>query len=280
MTRTRSLIFTAIFSLGLTGCTYFDAPPPTGDDAAVDAMNHGMNSSGADQMGQGDRIMAKPIYPSDYSVLQSNSAVEVYSLDDGFSDQDRSFDDDVIQQPQTDSGRVNLSAPKGISGRGVPAGDPSVEIFPLDGRASSYMAPSYMAPSATLTPEPKEHESSEISETEALNMAMIHFAHNSAGVKEADLGKLYKLATAYREQSVAGFSVEGHASERSSLPDPVERQVANLKMSMTRAYEVAKVLMQSGVDGDDIVVKAYGSAKSGPGDDESSRRVDVRPVYN
>lgn len=286
MTKARHLIFAAILGLGLTGCSYFDAPPPTGDDALVDAMNHNLKGASV-QTGEGDRLFARPIYPHEYAVMQSNSSVEVYSLegDGGWLDRSPVSRDPVLREqrlqqgevPQAEEGdRVQWNAPQAIRQNGVIAGDPSVEVFPLDG--------SYSARSSVLTPAPRSSEpempyrESGVSDAEALNRAMFYFAHNSSGVKSEDMGKLYDLAEVYRAQSVAGFSVEGHASERSTLPDPVARQVANLKMSMNRAYAVAKVLMENGVDGDDIVVKAYGAAKSTG--EESSRRVDVRPLYN
>ncbi|MFN3701718.1 MAG: OmpA family protein [Alphaproteobacteria bacterium] len=113
-------------------------------------------------------------------------------------------------------------------------------------------------------------------------IARIYFEHGSAKLTESDIRVITELAQLYNTNQGNALSVEGHASTSSSISDPVRRKEMNLKMSMERAYSVARALMHSGVPANAIRTVAWGDEIPATGNyamdvEAASRRVEVFP---
>ena len=94
---------------------------------------------------------------------------------------------------------------------------------------------------------------------------------------------LEQLASTQNSASSNTLSVEGYASKESSINDDTQRKIVNLRISMERAFAVAKRLMEEGVPYDNIRIVAWGEDHPAPAQDgrtaeEASRRVEILPV--
>ncbi len=101
---------------------------------------------------------------------------------------------------------------------------------------------------------------------------IIRFPYGKSDLNAQDKRALSKITVVNQP-----VSVEGHASQRSNIEDPIKRQVANLKVSMNRAFNVAKTLIEDGVPAHMIETKAYGEARPIIGvDSEANQRVEIK----
>ena len=111
--------------------------------------------------------------------------------------------------------------------------------------------------------------------------AHIYFPHGSARLDADGRAAVESVARRQAEGNAAGLvEVEGHASSRAEIDDPVERRIVNLKMSMDRAFQVSSTLIRSGVPASSIKTTVYGDTKPAlqlPGVDgeAASRRVEI-----
>lgn len=108
----------------------------------------------------------------------------------------------------------------------------------------------------------------------------VYFAHGSSRIDSAGGEAIKKAAGFAAEEPGRALLVEGHASARAQAQDPVQAHIANLKVSMDRAYNVSRQLMKEGVPAASIDTRAYGDtrpaqAEGGAADESSSRRVDI-----
>lgn len=163
--------------------------------------------------------------------------------------------------------------------------DPSVEIFPLDGAGSvNSFEPDYADdepifaeriddPSDVTYTAVEEEEPAMLTPTDG-TAAVILFDHATASLDSSGVSTVKGVADRYGGGPVF---VTGHASVESDITDPVERKISNLKISMNRAFNVAQILMRSGVPGDAIAVSGAGDneAPSGSDDPSSARRVEI-----
>ncbi len=109
---------------------------------------------------------------------------------------------------------------------------------------------------------------------------VIYFAHDVMEISANEMSKVENIASAYQENPNATVNVLGHASLASDIQDPVKRQIANLKVSMGRAFAVSRALMKKGVPTKSIRTSGYGEGQqSAPHDgmdaSAASRRVEV-----
>lgn len=145
--------------------------------------------------------------------------------------------------------------------------NPSVEVFPLDqAMANTLNAVKNAAP---LTPMPSESRG--VAAHSQGNT--VYFAHGSA---ELDAAGHEVVDNAAAQSGGATLSVKGYASPVAAVTDPVKRKMINLKLSMDRAFAVARALVSRGVPVDHV--QATGMGETGVGDDASSRRVEISKV--
>ena len=161
----------------------------------------------------------------------------------------------------------------------MPAEKPKpVEQINLD--TSSNSTPTPLVPTADPVPKPQD-------DTVSLNvpghdLIRIYFDHDSAKLDEGDIGAITTAAERHAG-SPAIVSVEGHASMETSIEDPIKRKIVNLKVSMDRAFAVAKKLIEKGVPGDLIRASGRGdtapsAAADGLDSVAASRRVEISSV--
>jgi len=103
--------------------------------------------------------------------------------------------------------------------------------------------------------------------------AKVYFGH---GVKNPD-GKAKKLLGRFSEgikKHDHPIEVTGYASSRADIKDQKERQIANLKTSLDRAFVVSSDLIRKGVPADTIKTSAWGESYPAESE-EKSRRVEI-----
>lgn len=202
----------------------------------------------------------------------SGGSVEVYSL----------------EEPSPPAEILSGSRSQAVRQGQVSDADPNVTVFPFDdeaGLSTRPVQPTLMPPSqyrplrspfdgAIQTPvSPSEPIAVEPME-KAEDVSRIYFKHGSA-----KLGAIDKQVIDHVAQVSSGLiTVDGHASERAEITDPVERQIVNLKMSMNRALATSSALIRDGVPIERIVTRAFGSGQPAvpiPGTEQetASRRV-------
>lgn len=210
----------------------------------------------------------------------SNGSVDVYPLDDTeFSSPAMEVPYGALENARLEAREIEsveavppsyeLDSPRldNFAVRGVPINS-SVVVFPLDDIAATD-AVGYELP-IPLTD--MQSSNSLQSGIDGNGTYQILFAHDSSALTESDLRLIADIAM--RARSAGSISVEGHASREASIDDPVQKKIVNLRVSMGRAFSVARALMEHGVPADSIVVKGFGEARS-IDDENASRRVDI-----
>lgn len=170
------------------------------------------------------------------------------------------------------------------------AADPSVDVYPLDyGRAdpgtrwagSGILMPSGRDAMAGRVLEPPARSGGPESAVGATDMApaRVFFGHGSSQLTPAARKVLTELAD-WSRRTGGAILVEGHASARAGMTDPVGRETVNLKQSLDRAYAVSRELLRLGVTSDRVRTTGFGDSRpavSEPGRsaEAASRRVEV-----
>lgn len=95
------------------------------------------------------------------------------------------------------------------------------------------------------------------------NLARIYFEDGSSRLNEDDIGVITGITSHYNPNEGQVLNVEGHAKMASDDSDPVRRKEMNLRLSMQRAYAVARALMYSGVPSNAIRTVAWGEDEAG-----------------
>ena len=199
------------------------------------------------------------------------------------------------------SSHLSLIPPKGRL-----TNDSSVKIYPL-GETYSRRDLVPLAPvSALLSPVSKDDEVEALSSSldvsplslslikvepslddklpqeRSVPVATVYFDHDSAylGVEaEKDLAELVAL---YNHSGGGPVFVEGHASKRVGFVNDIRRKTVNLKVSMDRAFSVARALIEAGLPAEVVETKAYGESR--PADvlyddldeETAARRVEIQ----
>lgn len=227
----RFVLLAAVFML--PACSYFNA----NEDIEV------TNADSIDLLR--DTTQAEGDRYSEIVRNRSDGRIEVYNLDGAAASAD------------------NLGAePARIAG-----GDPSVEIYSLDGGLKT-VAPNFGNVQPARVPA--------VVETVSLQGAgdangVVYFDHGSAALDSEDIAIIRDVAQ--RFNGAGKINVVGGASASSSITDPVARKLAHLRLSAKRALNVAKALVLQGVSPDVVHVSGRGEAVSG--DEAGSRRVDI-----
>lgn len=199
----------------------------------------------------------------------SSPGVEIYSLDGAPADTRFSHD---------------ASAPAPARAQGA-VGNSNVEISSIGqpdiGYARNLRPPSYRdAPVSRSQP-----ESGNFVNIAAPGepMIRIYFDHGSTDLNTQDVQKIATIGQKYNANQGNIISVEGHASERAEVNDPVRRKEINLKVSMDRAYAVARALIYNGIPANSIRTVAWGEERppantEGMDTESSARRVEIHSV--
>jgi outer membrane protein OmpA-like peptidoglycan-associated protein len=287
MKKTVNLISVLGAVIILTACSYFDI----GEKIDVSA-DHPQKID----LVTGEAIEAQPLAPVEYEDVadmirqSSDGRVQIFPLDDApVTDApfDGSFNDNAY-----DGGAIDVSpvpaVPLYAENNRNPY--PGVEVYPLDDAMAAVINTPISSASAdapmTLTPFPEKEGvipgrggNAVAVATPGGVPAVVYFAHDSVSLNQKDLAQISELVRNYEPDAVRDISVAGHASVQSSITDPVQRKIVNLKVSMDRAFAVARALIESGVPPERIETRAYGETRPpGLSDmpiDVASRRVEI-----
>ena len=169
-------------------------------------------------------------------------------------------------------GQVYATMPFGS----IVSADPSVEIFPFDDVTS---VPVSMQMAQPVMPSARREDFVAVDVSDR-DTVIVYFGHDSATLNQKGLAKVAEVAEAFNAASGIGLTVEGHASVMANYNSAAQRKVVNLKISMDRAFAVARELIAGGVPADFIRVMAWGDAKpaldlNGKTPEEAARRVEI-----
>ncbi len=268
----------------LAACSYFETGGPEVATAQplekVDLM-------------AGQEIEAQPLAPVEYKDVadvirnSSDGRVEIFPLEGDPFSYDESF--------PGSSEPIEVTPLSAIPVGGEPGGMslyPGVEVFPLDDAMDMQMRAhrggTLDAP-ISLTPFPDNgkiggRDAGRGSDFVAVGLpdgspAVVYFAHDSTALNPEGLAQVSSLARNYGAGGGRDISVAGHASVQSSVDDPVQRKIINLKISMDRAFAVARALIESGIPPERIETRGYGEVRPAPLSDKpvevASRRVEI-----
>lgn len=169
--------------------------------------------------------------------------------------------------------------------RALPSSTPNVQVFSLDDVAAPLPSPHQsMIPLPPISPSGFNSSSVQQTYNAPQDMysapARIYFGHGSSSLDADDKIVLEQISRNYRSANSGLLSIEGHASQRAEVSDPVLRKITNLKMSMNRALAVSSSLIKMGVSPESITTKAWGESRPAQsfGDysqEAASRRVEI-----
>ncbi len=211
----------------------------------------------------------------------SSGNVQVYSLDGDVTEP-------ILKKPVRPRFK---EVPREGYALGNIANNSNVEIIPLDNR----MAEALNLPGAEATMRAWKSDSPDLEplgdepqggfvdvQVPGHKGIRIYFDHDSFILDEGKKGAIATAAEKYRPAPGSYINVEGHASVTANIKDPMQRKVVNLKVSMDRAFAVARALMEKGVPAEMIKAVGWGEVKpSGPVNgmdaESASRRVEIFP---
>lgn len=202
----------------------------------------------------------------------SGSSVELYSLDGDIS-QPVVADEPIriLATNQYDVGTGHRkSAGRGDYGfKGIESStDPSVTIFPF---SNDMYTPGIHAAARNYVRDPKPQASGFATDGPAFvpanidsipmfvgNPNAVYFSHGSAALSAVARQAIASAALTLKDGRI---TVEGHASQRAAVADPVKRAEVNMRMSMKRAMAVTKALIQQGIPAEMIKTTALGDTR-------------------
>lgn len=243
-------LFTLALVLG--GCSYWVTEPEvSGDAEQIDLTQQ--------QRVVPSRDIGQVVYES------SNGSVQLFSLDN-----DAGFNPDYKMPEQQPAQQWRSEGPF-INGSLTPLSseDPSVEIYGFDDVV-------YAEPAAAKAPAVKKPQY----EVQGQDTVVVYFGHDSVALNTDSGDKIADVARAFNAGEMGPITVEGHASVRANYPNETTRKAVNLRISMNRAFIVAKALMDQGVPAEAIKLVARGDTippteLGGKTQEEASRRVEI-----
>ena len=268
----------------LTACSYFDTSEEPVDVTSTQPQ--------AIDLTTGQAVEAQPLAPIEYKDVadvihqSTDGRVQIFSLDDDTVTTPDSFNEGSYNT--IDVNPVDAVPLYAQAGQNVLNPYPGVEIYPLDEAMTTYSRPLPTGGPTSLTPFPvAENQVGRGGDFVAVALpggvpAMVYFAHGSSSLNQEDLALISSLARNYGPGAAQDISVAGHASVQSSLTDPVQRKIINLKVSMDRAFAVARALIESGIPPERIQTAAYGEERPPAPSDKpvevAARRVEIYGV--
>lgn len=246
--------------ISLVGCAYFDH-----DEQLAEHKREAINLTGGEQAPE---TIAQPA-PAIGEVISKSTdgSVEYYSLDGpGLMSQPAGAPPAAAYSYGDAGGAIPVetvsAVPVGQSASGVYSGDPSVQVFPLDG------------PIVAAAPAPSPyHDGMQVVNAATGAPSAVYFDRSSTSLDETDREVLTNVMA--NNNTGRGIAVEGFASTESNISDPVARKIANLKVSMERAFNVTRELIGMGVPAETVTTIAHGENRQAATPAES-RRVEVR----
>lgn len=221
---------------------------------------------------------------------------------DPLTSAEKSFDDNVRIFPLSennarDTGGIQLRPPAGMEGQSY-LNDPSIVVYSLDDpeqpAAQNFISREGRSGDVTresLSPVPEvllsdrgqvmaEPRNYVTIASPGEEMVRVYFDHDSASLEPEEVDKIAQISLGFNpNRPDAILSIEGHSSTESSIEDPVQRRIVNMRVSIDRAYNVARALMQAGIPGDKIRAVAWGEGRPpagpGSGDSDMARRVEI-----
>jgi outer membrane protein OmpA-like peptidoglycan-associated protein len=269
----RKIILATVMTLALGACSTVSG---MGDDLsslfgtkkheAVTPVYNGSSTDGSNWLDAKGNPMNPPSKDVDLSynrmageVATTNSSVQLFSLDGG------SAPAPVQKIDRRSAGTSNF----GMSG--VPSStDNSVTVFPF----SNDMYTPGVKPGFNgygRRPEGNNYLANTVAPIGAVAANTIYFAHGSSALSAGARRKIVAIAQSYSGGMV---QIDGHASHRTGVKDPVKSELINFQMSMKRAMGVMKSLMKEGVPAKAMKVTAHGDAE--PAVPETDRHAEAR----
>lgn len=303
MKKSLNLICALVAIMAVTGCSYFDTGEPvdvTADHPQAIDLTTGQPIQ-AQPLGAGQETAAATDgKPFDYAPIGYNDAaeavrqssdgrVQIFPLDDEQPVSDAPFNGSY----NYNGGSIDVSpveaTPLFASSTNTRNPYPGVEIYPLDDAMTNFSSPQPDAAPASLMPFPVAentgHSFGRSGDFVAVPTmpggvpSVIYFAHDSVALNQQDLAQISALARNYGPGAAQDISVAGHASVQSSIADPVQRKLINLKISMDRAFAVARALIESGIPAERVKTHGYGEeVPPAPSDkpvEIAARRVEI-----
>jgi outer membrane protein OmpA-like peptidoglycan-associated protein len=265
--------FLCIFCAGillpllLGGCSYFD----TGEDERLQTGKPG----GAIEVVDQSAYAPEPISVAEAISRHTDGRVQVFDLDEPVAGA-------LYYEPVYDSAAVQPAAVIPVDYEPAPrvyAANPSVEIFPFEDFAPLANSPAHAAPPPPVEQVMREEDYVALEGHDG-DKVIVYFGHDSAALSLEAQGKVASVASQFNEASGQGITVEGHSSVKANYEGAAQRKIVNLKISMNRAFAVARGLIENGVPADFIRVMAWGDVRpplqvDGKTPEEAARRVEI-----
>ncbi len=166
------------------------------------------------------------------------------------------------------------------------ASTPNVQIFSLDddenisaaGWGNGYTPQSLVSPYTSTQPMMREDDI--VIQDGVGNRAIVYFEHDSADVHGGEIAKIERISSIFNPAAGQGLTIEGHASVQANYADRAQRGMVNLKISLDRAYNVAREMIARGVPPEAIRVIGRGDTipvdeVNGMSAEQASRRVEI-----
>ena len=260
----------------LVGCSYFDT-------SGHEELQVSKSAEDIDVIDQSE-YQPQPVSAAEAISRSTKGRVQVFDLNGPVSQ------DAYIAAPVSSSDAMDVNPvpavpveqfhPKQPSPR-VFAANPSVEIFPFEDFAPvPIVSPMQANPPPPVEQAMRAEEDYVAVEGYGGDKVIVYFGHDSAALTQAALSKISSVAGQFNEASGKGLTVEGHSSVKANYNNASQRKVVNLKISMDRAFTVARSLIQSGVPADFIRVMAWGDTRpplqvDGKTAEDAARRVEI-----
>lgn len=277
----RKIVLAALMSFALGACSTVNG---MGDDishlfgtkqqATVEKVSSGNSTDGADWVDAKGMSLKPPSNTVDLSynrmageVVNTNSSVQLFSLDGPPGSP--AMPVQKIDRRSAGTGNFGMS--------GVPSStDNSVTVFPF----SNDMYTPGVKPGFNgygRPPEPGSNNylagksADDFAPIGVVAANTIYFAHGSSALSA---GARQKIATIAQSYSGGMVMIDGHASHRTGVKDPVKAELVNFQMSMKRAMGVMRTLMKDGVPAKAMKVTAHGDAE--PAVPETDRQAESK----
>ena len=288
-TRQMLCIFCASFLL--VGCGYFDAPEPVLEKPVEQNVQ--------------EPVRAEPVNIEEAVANSTDGAVQLFGWDDAelasavaeqplIDDTNTAYELDQQKREQSyDAQEVATSDAVAVGERGFApvttletdmtagrfyAADPSVEIYPFDDMPMPLASSAYQGQGERALPPMKDEDFAVIDGRD--DFAIVYFDHNSSALSGAAQNTVRRMANGFNKAAGEGFTVAGHASVRANYADEKQKRIVNLKISMDRAFNVARALISRGVPAHAVRVIGWGDTKpaqnlDGKSAEQAARRVEI-----
>ncbi len=259
-------------SIMLVGCSYFDT-------SGHDELQVSKSAQDIEVLDQSEYAL-QPVSAAEAISRSTNGRVQVFDLDAPAPQASyvAPLSSDIQSVPAAPVAPVVQARPAAR----VFSADPSVEVFPFEDFVPSVSA---VQPMQANPPPPVEQPVRAEEDYVAVaghngDKVIVYFDHDSAVLSQVALGQVSSVAGQFNQASGKGVTVEGHSSVKANYNDAAQRKVVNLKISMDRAFAVARSLIQSGVPAEFIRVMAWGDTHpplqtDGKTAEDAARRVEI-----